>query len=151
MINTTLCYIEKDNKYLMLHRNKKEHDLNEGKWIGVGGKIKDSETPEECIIREVFEETGLHIKNYKYRGLVTFINTKHKSEYIFVYTTTAFTGELKECNEGTLQWVSKDELLDLTIWEGDKFFLQKILDNNKQPFSIKLIYDGDTLVSKEEF
>ncbi len=146
MLNSTLCYIEKDNNYLMLHRNKKENDMNEGKWIGVGGKIEDKETPEECIIREVFEETGLTLEKVFYRGLVTFINTKYETEYIFVYTATQFSGTLKECNEGTLAWIRKDEIFDLNLWDGDKYFLEKLLDDEKKPFSIKLSYKEDSLI-----
>ncbi|OJF76403.1 MAG: DNA mismatch repair protein MutT [Treponema sp. CETP13] len=130
----------------MLHRNKKENDMNEGKWIGVGGKIEDKETPEECIIREVFEETGLTLEKVFYRGLVTFINTKYETEYIFVYTATQFSGTLKECNEGTLAWIRKDEIFDLNLWDGDKYFLEKLLDDEKKPFSIKLSYKEDSLI-----
>ena len=146
MTNTTLCYIEQDKKYLMLHRNKKENDLNEGKWIGVGGKFEKNETPEECVTREVLEETGLVLENYSYRGLVTFINTKYPTEYIFVYTASQFSGTIEECNEGTLAWIKKDEILDLNHWDGDKYFLEKLLDNEKKTFSIKLSYDGDNLI-----
>jgi len=151
MLNTTLCYIEKDNKYLMLHRNKKEKDLNKGKWIGVGGKFEKNETPEECVIREVFEETGLTLKKYTYKGLVTFVNTKYETEYIFVYTATDFSGEIINCPEGTLKWVKKNEIFELNLWDGDKYFLEKLLNNQKETFSIKLIYDGNKLIDIQEF
>lgn len=151
MLNTTLCYIEKDNHYLMLHRNKKENDLNEGKWIGVGGKFENNEAPEECIKREVLEETGLILKNCFYRGLVTFVNSLYETEYIFVYTATDFTGTIIECAEGTLQWIRKDQILDLNLWEGDKFFLKALLENKKHPFSLKLTYEGDKLCDIHNF
>ena len=123
---TTLCYIEKNDKYLMLYRNKKENDLNEGKWIGVGGKFEEKESPEECLIREVKEETGLTLTKYKLRCLVTFVSDKWETEHMYVFTASEFEGELKECNEGTLQWIDKDKILDLPTWEGDRFFFEKM-------------------------
>lgn len=148
MINTTLCYIEKDNKYLMLHRNKKENDLNEGKWIGVGGKFEKDETPEECLLREVKEETGLTLTNYKLRGIVTFISNEWPTEYMYLFTASEFEGELITCDEGELEWVDKDKVLELNIWEGDRIFLEKLLEDN-QFFTLKVRYEGDKLVESE--
>jgi 8-oxo-dGTP diphosphatase len=118
MILSTLCYIEKDNQVLMLHRTKKSIDPNGGKWIGVGGKLEQSESPDECIIREVYEETGLHIQP-QLRGILTFILPKWENELTFLYTSNNFEGTLKECNEGQLHWIDKDKVLDLNLWEGD--------------------------------
>ena len=126
---TTLCYIEKDGCYLMLHRTKKQHDVNHDKWIGVGGKFEPNEMPEECLLREVKEETGLFLLNYRYRGILTFIADGWESEYIHLYTATAFTGELTECTEGTLEWVPKEQIETLPIWEGDKIFLQLLMED----------------------
>lgn len=142
---TTLCYIEQDGKYLMLHRTKKENDVNHDKWIGVGGKFEADETPEECLLREVKEETGLTLLNYRYRGILTFVAEGWESEYIHLYTADAFEGELLECNEGVLEWVSKEKIQELPLWEGDKIFL-RLLDESKNLFSLKLVYKGDTLV-----
>lgn len=111
MKNTTLCYIEKDDQYLCLHRIKKENDLNEGKWIGIGGKFKDKESPEDCLFREVYEETGLTLHSYRYRGLVTFVSDTWPTEYMHLFTAAEFEGELRECDEGTLAWIKKEELL----------------------------------------
>ena len=127
MINTTLCYIEKDNKFLMLHRTKKENDLNEGKWIGVGGKFEKGETPEECLLREVKEETGLTLIKYRLGAVITFILNEWGTEYMYLFTANEFSGELRECNEGDLQWVDKKDILKLNIWNGDKIFLKKFL------------------------
>ena len=145
MINTTLCYIEKDNKYLMLHRIKKENDLNKNKWIGVGGKFEENETPDECVVREVKEETGLTLKDYTLRGVITFLSDKWEGEYMYLYTATDFEGDIIECNEGKLEWVDKDKILNLPTWEGDKYFLKELLENN-QFFTMKLKYAGDNLV-----
>lgn len=145
MILTTLCYIEKENQYLMLHRTKKENDVNHDKWIGVGGKFEEGESPEECLLREVREETGLTITNYKYRGILTFHSDGWEDEYIHLYTADQFEGQLKECDEGQLEWVDKDSLDDLPLWEGDRIFLD-ILKNSDRFFSLKLSYKGDTLV-----
>ena len=145
MINTTLCYIEKENKYLMLHRTKKENDLNEGKWIGVGGKFEKDETPEECLLREVKEETGLTLTKYKLRSVITFRSNKWETEYMYLFTANEFTGELIPCNEGELEWVEKDKILDLNIWEGDKIFLKKMLEEDNF-FTLKVVYEGDKLV-----
>lgn len=142
---TTLCYIEQDGKYLMLHRTKKENDVNHDKWIGVGGKFETDETPEECLLREVKEETGLTLLNYRYRGILTFVAEGWESEYIHLYTADAFEGELLECNEGILEWVPKEKIQELPLWEGDKIFL-RLLDESKNLFSLKLMYKGDALV-----
>ncbi|MBR5795900.1 MAG: 8-oxo-dGTP diphosphatase [Erysipelotrichaceae bacterium] len=141
MILSTLCYIEKDNQVLMLHRTKKSIDPNGGKWIGVGGKLEQDESPDECIIREVYEETGLHIQP-QLRGILTFILPKWENELTFLYTSNHFEGTLKECNEGQLQWIDKDKVLDLNLWEGDKHFLPKLLETNDF-FTMKLVYDKE--------
>ena len=141
MILSTLCYIEKDNQVLMLHRTKKSIDPNGGKWIGVGGKLEQNESPDECIIREVYEETGLHIQP-QLRGILTFILPKWENELTFLYTSNNFEGTLKECNEGQLHWTDKDKVLDLNLWEGDKHFLPKLLETNDF-FTMKLVYDKE--------
>ena len=146
MINTTLCYIEKENKYLMLHRVKKENDLNKDRWIGIGGKFEDKESPEDCLLREVQEETGLTLNSYEYRGIVTFISDKYPTEYMHLFKSYSFCGELKECDEGVLEWVDKEFILNLPLWEGDKIFL-KLLDKEVPFFSLKLEYVGDRLNS----
>ena len=145
MKNTTLCYIEKDDQYLMLLRNKKQQDENKGKWIGVGGHFEEGESPQECVLREVYEETGLTLTEYKFRGIVTFVSDEWGTEYMHLFTATGFTGELKECNEGTLKWIPKSEILDLNLWEGDRAFL-KLLFEETEFFSMKLTYKGDELV-----
>ena len=145
MILSTLCYIEKDRKYLMLHRTKKKNDINRDKWLGIGGKFEDGESPEECIIREVKEETGLTLNTYKLRCIVTYVSTSWETEYMYVFTSNDFTGELIECNEGDLQWIEKDKVTELNTWEGDKIFVDEIQNNNKF-FTIKFNYDGDRLI-----
>lgn len=145
MVLSTLCYIEKDDCYLMLHRVKKKVDVNKGKWIGVGGKLEKDESPDECLLREVREETGLTLTSWQPRGILTFICDGWQTEYIFVYTADAFLGELQECNEGTLKWIPKSELEELNLWEGDKIFL-KLLAEEAPFFSLKLQYEQDQLV-----
>ena len=145
MRNTTLCHIEKDGKYLMLHRIKKENDLNQDKWVGIGGKFEDKESPEECNLREVYEETGLRLLNYRYCGIVTFVSDKWETEYMHIFHSDFYEGEIKECDEGVLEWIDKQELLKLPIWEGDKIFL-RLMDNNAPFFSLKLQYEGDNLI-----
>ena len=145
MRNTTLCHIEKDGKYLMLHRIKKENDLNQDKWVGIGGKFEDKESPEECNLREVYEETGLRLLNYRYCGIVTFVSDKWETEYMHIFHSDSYEGEIKECDEGVLEWIDKQELLKLPIWEGDKIFL-RLMDNNAPFFSLKLQYEGYTLI-----
>ena len=148
MKTTTLCYIENNDQYLMLHRIKKQNDMNQGKWIGVGGHVEDQETPEECLVREVKEETGFTLTSYKFRGLVTFINNECESELMCVFTADGYTGELIECNEGELCWIDKNTVPELPAWEGDKVFLYLLLSWEERFFSIKLQYEGDKLVGK---
>ena len=147
MINTTLCHIEKDGKYLMLHRVKKENDLNKDKWVGIGGKFEDKESPEQCNRREVFEETGLTIHNAKYRGIVTFVSDKWETEFMHIFTCDDFSGKIIECDEGKLEWIDKAELFNLPIWEGDKIFLKLISSTDTPFFSLRLEYIGDKLIS----
>ena len=143
---STLCYIEKDDSYLMLHRTKKEHDINKGKWIGVGGHFEQDESPDECVRREVLEETGLTLSSLSLRGIVTFISGSGINEYMFLYTASGFSGDLTDCSEGDLEWVKRSKIKDLTLWEGDKIFL-KLLADDAPFFSLKLVYDGgDNLV-----
>ncbi len=146
---TTLCYIEQEGKYLMLHRVKKHHDINAGKWIGVGGHVENGETPEECLLREVKEETGLVLTAYRLRGLVTFLSDACEPELMCVFTADAFDGEMIECDEGELAWVEKSEVLALPTWEGDHVFLERLLSGDERFFSIKLRYEGDKLVEKK--
>ena len=143
---TTLCYIEKDNKYLMLKRVKKKEDINKGKWIGVGGHFEEGESPEECVCREVLEETGLRLKSYKARGILTFVQNKTFTEYIWLFTADEYEGELIECDEGILEWIDKDKLSELELWEGDRIFLE-LLNTQEEFFSLKLEYEGDKLVN----
>ncbi len=145
MINTGLCYIEKDGRYLMLHRVKKENDLNRDKWVGIGGKFKEGESPEDCNLREVSEETGLTLKNQHYRGIVTFVSDKWGTEYMHLFHSDSFEGELKECDEGNLEWVKKSDVYSLPLWEGDKIFLS-LLERDIPFFSLKLVYEGERLV-----
>lgn len=142
---TTLCYIEKEDSYLMLHRVKKEKDVNKDKWIGVGGHFEEGESPEECLFREVKEETGLVLTSWKFRGLVTFLADGWPMEYMCLYTADGFEGEMISCNEGTLEWVPKAEIEKLELWEGDKIFF-RLLEEREDFFSLKLRYEGDTLV-----
>lgn len=142
---STLCYIEKDNQYLMLHRIVKKNDVNKDKWIGVGGHFEQGESPEECLLREVKEETGLDLLSYRFRGIVTFIASGWETEYMCLYTADRYEGEMISCNEGVLEWVDKDKLLDLNLWEGDKIFL-KLLNEDVPFFSLKLKYEGNELV-----
>lgn len=142
---TTLCYIENDRgEYLMLHRTKKQNDLNAGKWIGVGGKFEADETPEECLLREVYEETGLTLTHYRFRGIVTFLSNEWEGEYMHLFTADKYEGTLCDCNEGELAWVPKNDVLKLNLWEGDHIFLRELLKNDCF-FSLKLSYTGDVL------
>lgn len=145
MINTCLCYIEKEGKYLMLHRVKKENDLNHDKWVGIGGKFEKGETPEEACLRESFEETGLTLKNLNYRGLVTFVSNQWGTEYMHLFHSNSFEGDLKECDEGNLEWVEKSGVYNLPLWAGDKIFL-KLLETDIPFFSLKLVYEGEKLI-----
>ena len=138
-MNTTLCYVEKDGQYLMLHRTKKKEDISQGKWIGIGGHVEPGESPQDCVLREVLEETGLVMKRFLYRGLITFI-FDDLTEYMHLFTCTAFEGSIKECDEGNLEWVQKEFVTNLPIWEGDKIFLN-LIKNPCPFFSLKLVYD----------
>ncbi|MCI8666392.1 MAG: 8-oxo-dGTP diphosphatase [Dorea sp.] len=143
---STLCYIERDNQYLMLHRTVKENDVNKDKWIGVGGHFEEDESPEECLIREVKEETGYTLTSYQYRGIVTFISGNGVTEYMSLFTADEFEGEPVPCDEGELEWVDIDKVQALNIWEGDKIFL-RLLEEKRGFFSLKLVYDGhDVLI-----
>jgi 8-oxo-dGTP diphosphatase len=145
MLNTTLCYIEKNNSYLMLHRIKKKNDINHDKWIGIGGKFEEHESPEDCVLREVYEETGLTLSSWRYCGIITFICDDHETEFMHLYSSDSFSGELQECDEGVLQWIPIDKIYDLPIWAGDKIFL-KLMQQKRDFFSLKVIYKGDILV-----
>lgn len=146
MKQTTLCYIEKDNAYLMLHRIKKENDENKDKWIGIGGKLEYGETPFECIKREVAEEVSITLNSVRYCGIITFVSDLYGTEYMHLFHSDDFSGEIpSECEEGVPSWVNKNEIKNLPIWEGDKIFL-KLLDSEKRFFSLKLVYEGDRLV-----
>lgn len=144
MKNTSLCYIEQDGKYLMLHRVKKENDENHDKWIGIGGKFEYGESPEDCMLREMHEETGLTAESWCYRGIVTFVSDEWGTEYMHLFTCGQFSGSIKSCDEGELEWIEKERLLALPIWEGDKIFL-RLLDEDVPFFSLKLCYSGDRL------
>lgn len=141
IINSTLVHLIKDGKYLMLHRVKKEGDYNKDKWIGVGGKFEPRESPEECARRETLEETGLTIGKMDYRGIVTFVY-QDITEYMHLFTSEDFSGEMKECDEGNLEWVDISEVCNLPIWEGDKIFF-KLMEDDVPFFSVKLVYDDD--------
>lgn len=146
---STLCYIEKDGKYLMLHRTVKKNDVNKDKWIGVGGHFEREESPEECLLREVKEETGYTLTSYQYRGFVTFISGNGVTEYMCLFTADGFEGEPIACDEGELEWIDIEKIGELNIWEGDKIFF-RLLDETKEFFSLKLVYDGqDRLVSAD--
>ena len=144
MKQTTLCYIEKDNCYLMLHRIKKENDENKDKWIGIGGKFEDKESPEDCVLRETLEETGLTLTSYRYRGIVTFVSDVWPTEYMHLFHADGFRGEVKNCDEGVLEWLPKSDLYSLPMWEGDRIFLE-LLDKDVPFFSLKLCYQDETL------
>lgn len=146
MIHSTLCYIEKNNQYLMLHRTLKKNDANHDKWIGVGGHIEPDETPLACILRETLEETGLTLLDAKYRGLVHFRSDQWEDEEMHLFTATEFSGEIMPCDEGELEWIDKSRLLELTLWEGDKVFL-KLLDSSESFFDLTLQYQGERLAT----
>lgn len=148
MKQTTLCYIEKEHKYLMLHRTKKENDMNKDKWIGIGGKLEEGETVLDCVLREAYEETGLKLINPTYRGVIYFRNSYYYDEDMHLFTCSTFTGDIKECDEGNLEWIDIDDLYSLTLWEGDKIFLDA-LRRNDPFFYLTLNYDKDTLLSHE--
>ena len=144
MRNTSLVHLEKDGCYLMLHRVRKDNDENRDKWVGIGGKFEPGESPEECAVREVREETGLTMRSWSYRGIVTFVSDEWGTEYMHLFHSTDFSGELRDCDEGELEWVDKERLLTLPIWEGDRIFL-RLLDTDVPFFSLKLCYTGDRL------
>ena len=147
MKETTLCYIERDGKYLMLYRNKKPQDPNEGKWIGVGGKLEEGETPEQCLLREVREETGLELIKFRHRGKIFFLSDRWEDEVMYLYTATEFQGEiLRDCSEGELRWIPFEEIPGLNLWEGDRVFLKELLAG-KDDIQIELRYEGEKLVS----
>lgn len=144
---STLCYIIQDGRYLMLHRTVKKNDVNKDKWIGVGGHFEEGESPEECLLREVKEETGYTLTSYRYRGIVTFISGNGVTEYMSLFTADGFEGEPVLCDEGELAWVPVEDVYRLNIWEGDKIFF-RLLEEREEFFSLKLVYDGhDGLVS----
>ena len=145
MILSTLCYLEREGQYLMLHRVKKEGDANRDKWIGVGGKFQEGESPEDCLLRETWEETGLTLTEYRCRGLVTFVSDRWPTEYMHLFTATAWTGTPHPCDEGELAWIQKTDLRKLPMWEGDRIFLD-LLEQDAPFFSLKLRYQGDRLI-----
>lgn len=148
MKQTTLCYIDDGTRYLMLHRVKKENDASHGKWIGVGGKCEADESPDECMLREVKEETDLEITRWQYRGIVTFISDTWPNEYMHLFTASEWQGNIDmDCNEGDLAWIAKDKLMDLKLWEGDRIFLRLLLDESTPFFSLKLIYVQDEMTT----
>ena len=143
-VNSTLIYIERGGQYLMLHRTKKENDMNRDKWLGIGGKFENGESPEDCALREAKEETGLTLTSLRYRGIVTFVSDRWKTEYMHLFTADKWTGEIKTCDEGELAWIDKSAVLNLPLWEGDKIFL-RLLDTDTSFFSLKLRYEGEKL------
>ena len=143
-VNSTLIYVERGGQYLMLHRTKKENDMNRDKWLGIGGKFEDGESPEDCALREAKEETGLTLTRWRYRGIVTFVSDRWETEYMHLFTADEWTGTLKVCDEGELEWIDKEAVLNLPLWEGDKIFL-RLLDTDEPFFSLKLRYEGETL------
>ena len=145
MIQSTLCYITRGDEVLMLHRVKKKNDLNKDKWIGIGGKFEAEETPDECLLREAREETGLELTRWRIRGIVTFLSDVWEGEYMYLFTADGFEGELKTCDEGDLQWVSRDFVQNLPTWEGDRLFLD-LLWKDAPFFLMKLRYEGEKLV-----
>lgn len=145
MTLTTLCYIEKDDSYLMLHRIKKEKDVNKDKWIGIGGHFESGESPDDCLLRETLEETGLTLTSFQFRGILTFLCDDITDYHICLYTADGFTGTLKDCNEGTLEWVKKDKIIELDLWEGDLIFFE-LIKENAPFFCLKLKYIDNILI-----
>lgn len=144
---TTLCYIENENQYLMLHRIRKKNDVNHDKWIGVGGKFEHGESPEECLLREVKEETGYTLKSWKYRGIITFVYGEDIVEYMSLYTADQYEGTQIDCDEGVLEWVDKDKISELNLWEGDRIFF-RLLDERDDFFSLKLVYNTEDVLQQ---
>lgn len=144
MILSTLCYIEDGGQVLMLHRTKKENDINRDKWIGIGGRFEDGESPEDCVLREAREETGLTLTSMRFRGIVTFVSDRWETEYMHLFTADDYTGRVADCEEGDLEWVPKEKVRDLPTWEGDRIFL-RLLDEDAPFFSLKLVYEGERL------
>lgn len=149
MKQTTLCYLEKDGQYLMLHRTKKANDINHDKWIGVGGKFEEGETPEQCMLREVWEETGFTVTKWKYRGIVTFYLDDSYGESMHLFSCLEWTGDQKICDEGDLEWIDKEKLTNLPMWEGDKIFLRLVNNLDEPFFHLKLVYHGEKLIAAE--
>ena len=150
MKETTLCYLENGDRYLMMLRNKKENDPNKDKWIGVGGKLNPGETPVQCAHREIFEETGISTENLKYAGRVYFVSDVWENELMHLFVAHSDDDKVSCCNEGTLKWIKKEDILSLNLWEGDKVFLNRLLNENKDFFEITLTYSGETLISVKE-
>jgi len=144
MINSTLCYITRGSDVLLLHRVKKENDLNHDKWIGIGGKFLENESPEECMLREAKEETGLTLTSWQYRGIVTFVSDLYEGEYMHLFTADGFEGQMTDCDEGVLEWIPRERMDALPQWEGDRIFLN-LLRDQAPFFSLKLVYEGDSL------
>lgn len=144
---TTLCYIENENQYLMLHRIRKKNDVNHDKWIGVGGKFEHGESPEECLLREVKEETGYTLTSWKYRGIITFVYGEDIVEYMSLYTADQYEGTQIECDEGVLEWVDKDKISELNLWEGDRIFF-RLLEERDDFFSLKLVYNTEDVLQQ---
>ena len=147
--NSTLCYIIKDGQWLMLNRNKKNNDINAGKWIGVGGHFEEGESPHDCLLREVKEETGLTLTGCSFRGIVTFIFDEDETEYMHLFTSDSFTGTLHDCDEGELKWIRKEDIDSLNLWEGDRLFMPRLIAGENDIF-MKLTYKGDRLVDVKE-
>lgn len=145
MKETTLCYIERDGKYLMLYRNKKENDQSAGKWLGIGGKLEKGEDKDACLLREVKEETGLTLKSFEYRARIEFISDIWDDEIMHLYTAKEFDGDITDCNEGDLAWIEKEKVMDLPLWEGDREFL-RLLSEDAGYFDMRLVYKGDDLI-----
>ena len=144
MKNTTVCYLERGTQYLLLHRTKKENDENAGRWIGVGGKCEENESPEDCMLREVREETGLSVTQHRLRGVITFVSDAWEGQYMYLFTASKWHGALTDCDEGELAWVERTDMLHLPLWEGDRIFLA-LLAEERPFFSLKLVYQGDSL------
>jgi ADP-ribose pyrophosphatase len=146
VIQTSLCYLFRGDEVLMLHRVRKQNDLNHDKWIGLGGKFEEGESPEDCAVREVREETGLTLTSYRYRGIITFVNDSYETEYMHLFTADGFTGDMTSCDEGDPAWIRKEDLAALPQWEGDRIFWE-LLERDAPFFSLKLVYSGDRLLS----